>query len=69
MGNDNCVSYCGKRLQIAPQPHPIHYVRAKVQVHEHEDGSMAVFHDRHRLGRYDRQGCTLLASNGAREGG
>ncbi len=35
VGNDNCVSYLGKRFQIAPQPHRIHYVRAKVQAHEY----------------------------------
>ncbi len=66
VGNDNCVSYDGRRLQIAPQPHRIHYVRAKVRVHEYEDGTMAVFHDKLRLGRYDREGRPLAASNGAR---
>ncbi|WP_425155615.1 hypothetical protein [Candidatus Palauibacter sp.] len=40
-------------------------MRAKVRVHEYEDGSMSVFHDRLRLGRYDRQGCPLATSNGA----
>ena len=65
VGNDNCVSYRGKRLRIAPQRHRIHYVRAKVRVHEYEDGGMSVFHDRLRLGRYDRQGCPLATSNGA----
>ena len=65
VGNDNCVSYRGARLQIAPQPHRIHYVRAKVRVHEYEDGSLAVFHERRRLGRYDRAGRPLAASGGA----
>ena len=66
VGNDNCVSYDGRRLQIAPQPHRIHYVRAKVRVHEYEDGTMAVFHEKLHLGRYDREGRPLAASNGAR---
>ena len=35
VGNDNCVSYHGKRLQIPPRPHRCHYVRAKVRVHEY----------------------------------
>ena len=35
VGNDNCVSYHGKRLQIPPRPHRCHYVRAKVRVHRH----------------------------------
>ncbi len=44
VGNDNCVTYKGKTLQIPPQPHRYTYVRAKVKVHEYEDGGMAVFH-------------------------
>ena len=70
VGNDNCVSYRGRRLRIAPQPHRIHYVRAKVRVHEYEDGGMAVFHGKLRLGRHDRRGCPLAtsaASGGAGE--
>ncbi len=44
VGNDNCVSYGGRRLQIPPQRHRCHYVRARVQVHEYEDGATAIFH-------------------------
>ena len=65
VGNDNCVSYRGVRLRIAPQLPRIHHVRAKVRVHEYEDGTMAVFHGKLRLGRYDREGRRLAASNGA----
>ena len=32
--NDNCVAYQGKLLQIPPQRHRIHYVRAEVEVRE-----------------------------------
>ena len=32
--NDNCVAYNGKVLQIPPQRHRIHYVRAQVEVRE-----------------------------------
>ncbi len=56
VGNDNCVSYGGRRLQIPPQRHRCRYVRAKVQVHEYEDGATAVFHGIRRLGRYDAGG-------------
>jgi len=31
-------------------------VRAKVSVHEYEDGGLAVFHGTLRLGRYDATG-------------
>lgn len=43
VGNDNCVAYRGRKLQIPPQRHRCHYVRAKVSVHECEDGGFAVF--------------------------
>ena len=36
-----------------------HYVRAKVSVHEYEDGGLAVFHGTLRLGRYDAAGRRL----------
>ena len=52
VGNDNCVTYKGRTLQIPPQSHRYTYVQAKVKVHEYEDGGMAVFHDIRRLGRY-----------------
>ena len=58
-GNDNCVSYHGKRLQIPPRPHRCHYVRAKVRVHEYEDGAMAIFHGTRRLARYNANGRLL----------
>jgi hypothetical protein len=59
------VSYRGVTLQIAPQPHRVHDVRAKVRIHECEDGTMAVVHNKLRLGRHDREGRRLAASNGA----
>ncbi|MCY3810006.1 MAG: ISNCY family transposase [Gemmatimonadetes bacterium] len=59
VGNDNCVSYRGRALQIPPQPHRRHFVRAKVSVHEYEDGATAVFHGTRRLGRYDARGRLL----------
>ncbi len=57
VGNDNCVRYRGKSLQIPPVKDRYHFVRAKVMVHEYEDGRMAVVHGRKRkLGVYDRAG-------------
>ena len=64
VGNDNCVSYKGGRLHIPPQRHRCHYVRAKVSVHEYEDGAMAVVRGTLRLGRYDARG-RLLGKAGA----
>ena len=59
VGNDNCVAYKGRKLQIPPRRHRCHYVRAKVSVHEYEDGAVAVFHGTLRLGRYDAGGRRL----------
>ncbi len=65
--NDNCVAYQGKLLQIPPQRHRIHYVRADVEVREYEDGRLAVFHDQLKLGRYAPDGRLEEALRPARE--
>ena len=59
VGRDNCVAYGGKKLQIPPQRHRCHYVRAKVSVHEYGDGSLGVFHATLKLGHYDAVGQRL----------
>jgi len=41
---DNTVAWKGKRLQIPAHPARAHFVRAKVRVHEHFDGELAIFH-------------------------
>ena len=56
VGNDNCVRYKGKSLQIPPVKDRYHFVRAKVVVHEYGDGSMSVYHGKRRVGSYDREG-------------
>ena len=56
VGNDNCVSYKGMRLQIPPVEDRHHFVRAKVEVREYGDGSMAIYHGRRSVGSYDREG-------------
>lgn len=45
VGNDNTVSFGGRRLQVAPGPAGRGYARATVEVHERLDGSLAVFHE------------------------
>lgn len=39
---DNTVAWKGKRLQIPAHPARAHFVRAKVRVHEHFDGELAI---------------------------
>jgi len=61
VGNDNCVSYQGKTLQLPKLPHRCHYAKAKVKVHEYHDGAMAVFHGPRRLADFDPQGQQLIS--------
>ena len=56
VGNDNCVRYEGRCLQIPPQRHRHHFVKVKVRVHAYEDGRLAVFHGPRCLARYQPDG-------------
>ena len=58
MARDNCVSYLGRQLQL-PAGHGRRYVKRRVRVHEHADGTLSVFHGPRRLARYDAGGATL----------
>lgn len=59
VGNDNCVAFLNRRLQIAESPLRAHFVRATVKVHQYPDGGLAIFHGRLCLGRYDSNGDPL----------
>lgn len=56
VGRDNCVSYRRLSLQIPPDRHRHHYVKAKVRVHEYPDGRLALFHGPRCLARYHADG-------------
>src|SRR5215470_522120 len=56
VGSDNCVSFNRRSLQIPPQRHRNHYVRATVRVHQYPDGSLAVFDGPRRLARFNPKG-------------
>jgi transposase InsO family protein len=62
VGRDNCVAWRGCSLQIPPQPHRRHYVRAIVRLHEYPDGGLAVFDGPLCLQRYDRSGAMVSDS-------
>jgi hypothetical protein len=49
VGNDNCVRWRGRSLQIPPTPLRPHLVRATVRVHEYPDGTLAIFKGPQRL--------------------
>ena len=56
VGNDNCVSFEGMKLQIPADKHRMHYVKAIVRVHRYPDRSLAVLHGPRCLARYTAQG-------------
>ncbi len=56
VGNDNTVRYRGLTLQIPPDRHRRHYVKATVRVHEYPDRTLAVFHGPRCLARYKAAG-------------
>ena len=58
VGNDNCVRYEGRVLQIPEQAHRRHYVKALVRVHEYPDGSLAIFHGPRQLVCFPAGGAT-----------
>ena len=49
VNNDNTVRYKGNIIQLLPDDMRLHYVRAKVRVHEYSDGSLSVFHGPRKL--------------------
>ena len=58
-GNDNCVSFLNRKLQIPESPLRAHFVKATVKVHQYPDAGLAIFHGRRCLGRYDSRGVSI----------
>jgi transposase len=56
VGADNCVSFNRRSLQIPPQRHRNHYVRATVRVHQYPDGHLAIFDGPRCLARFAPKG-------------
>lgn len=56
VGNDNCVSFTGMKLQIPADGVRHHYVKVAVRVHCYVDGTLGVFHGPRKLAGYDAQG-------------
>ena len=65
VGRDNCVVWNGLALQIPPQPHRHHYVKAAVRVHEYPNGQLAIFDGPGCLARFSRDGKPIDASRAA----
>ena len=56
VGNDNTVTWRGRRLQIPPSRLRPHFVRAKVRLREYPDGAVALFWGPHRLADFAPDG-------------
>jgi hypothetical protein len=56
VGHDNWVRLDGITLQVPPDRHRWHYVKAKVRVPCYPEGSLAVFHGPGKRAHYDAQG-------------
>ena len=56
VGQDNCVRYDRLTLQIEPDGARPHYVKAKVKVRRHMNGSLSVWHGPRLLQRYEADG-------------
>jgi transposase len=69
VAHDNTVRYQGRSLQLLPDTHRFHYVKATVRVHEYPDGTLAVFHGPRCLARYHATGelITSTAESGRRK--
>lgn len=56
VNNDNCIDFKGLKLQIPSNKHRFHYVKAKVKVNKHIDGSISIFYGHMKLGAYNKEG-------------
>lgn len=53
---DNCVRFENLVLQIPKDEYRCNYIKAKIWVHRHLDGSLAIFHGPRKLQEYDHKG-------------
>lgn len=54
--HDNCVKFETMLIQIPRDEYRCHYIKAKVWVHCHLDGTLAIFHGPRKLADYDNKG-------------
>ena len=54
--HDNCVKFENIALQIPKDEYRCNYIKAKVWVHCHLDGTLAIFHGPRKLADYDSNG-------------
>ncbi len=59
VGNDNCVQFGKRRLQIPQAAWRYSFAKCRVKIYEHLDGTLSIGHGPHTLGHYDAQGQLL----------
>jgi len=62
VGNDNTVSWKGRRLQIPESSLRPHFVKATVRVHEYPDGTVSLFWGPHRLAQFTADGTPIVVA-------
>jgi hypothetical protein len=60
VGNDNCVEFGKRRLQLPQAAWRYRFAKCRVKVYEHLDGTLSIGYGPHTLGHYDASGCLLL---------
>jgi hypothetical protein len=65
VGNDNTVQIGRRRLQLGASRLRCHFVRCRVVVHEHLDGTLSVTYGPHVIGRYAADGRPLVGAAAA----
>jgi len=65
VGNDNCVAFEKLKLQIPPDRHRCHYVKAKVTVLRRTNGTLAILHGPRKLAEYTAEGRLQQTSGNA----
>ena len=59
VGNDNCVQFEKRRLQLPQASWRYSFAKCRVKVYEHLDGTLSLGHGPHTLGHYDAEGRLL----------
>jgi hypothetical protein len=60
VGNDNCVAFERRRLQIPQAVWRYSFAKCRVTVYEHLDGTLSLGYGPHTLGRYAADGTLLV---------
>jgi transposase len=62
VGNDNTVQFGRRHLQLSASRLRCHFVRCRVLVHEHLDGTLSITYGPHVIGRYTADGVPLVGT-------